>query len=333
MHTPTPRFAVLLAAGCLLYSLNAPAISLPPPTAPVSDAAKARILDDFSKLPWSYIEPLGQAAAPAPATGLAMQFSSGGHVLGFTPEGVLVAGRDHLLKVSFVGAAAAPAANPASAAPASAAEPPAAAAAPASKGAAALNQVHYHNLWPGIDLRYDAGAGILRSTYTLAPGASVADIRLSYNVPIEATAAGTLTLAFATGTLSESAPIAWQQIEGKQQPVTVAFRQHANGELGFSLGDYDPAHPLIIDPTLTWNSFLGAAGSDEGFGIATDSAGNVYVTGLSDATWGAPLRPYTGGFDAFVARLSAAGALTWNTFLGGAGFDLGFGIEIGRAHV
>ena len=45
-------------------------------------------------------------AAPALATGLAMQFRSAGHVLGFTSEGYLVAGRDHLLKVNFVGAAA-----------------------------------------------------------------------------------------------------------------------------------------------------------------------------------------------------------------------------------
>ena len=58
----------------------------------------------LGKLPLSLN--LGQAAAPVSATGLAMQFHSAGHVLGFTPEGVLVAGRDHLLKVNFVGAAA-----------------------------------------------------------------------------------------------------------------------------------------------------------------------------------------------------------------------------------
>lgn len=168
-----------------------------------------------------------------------------------------------------------------------------------------MQEVHYPNLWPGIDLRYDAKDGIVRSTYILAPGAKADAIRLAYNVAPDITAAGDLTLNFATGALHESAPLAWQEIEGKQHPVQVAFHKHENGELGFSLGDYDPALPLIIDPTLTWNTFIGGAGFDEGFGIATDSASNAYVTGRSDATWGAPLRAYSALEDAFVAQLAA----------------------------
>jgi len=68
---------------------------------------------------------------------------------------------------------------------------------------------------------------------------------------------------------------------------------------------------------LVWNTFLGGSGSDEGFGIAVDGGGNVYVAGTSDAPWGSPVRAYTAGTDAFAARLNAAsGALVWNTFLG-----------------
>ena len=98
-----------------------------------------------------------QAAKPPQARAL-MQFRSGGHVLGFTREGVLVAGRDHLLKVSFAGAqAATPEAveNDTTPTPATA---------PERRGAAPLNEVHYRNLWPGIDLSYDGAEGIVRST-------------------------------------------------------------------------------------------------------------------------------------------------------------------------
>ena len=225
-------------------------------------------------------------ALPPQAQAL-MQFRSGGHVLGFTSEGMLVAGSDRLLKVSFAGAQLAT---------------------PEAVASKAVN-------------------GILRSTYTQAPGAKVEAIRLVYNVPIEITPEGALTLAFATGTMHESAPIAWQVIEGQQRPVTVAFHKLPNNELGFRVGKHDPAQPLIIDPTLTWNSFLGGAGFDFGSSIATDTSGNVYVTGQSGATWGAPVRAFSGRNDAFVARLSAAtGALTWNTFLGGAGSEFGYGI-------
>ncbi|HEY5902583.1 MAG TPA: DNRLRE domain-containing protein, partial [Anaerolineales bacterium] len=73
---------------------------------------------------------------------------------------------------------------------------------------------------------------------------------------------------------------------------------------------------------------LGGSGSDYGTGLAFDGAGNILVTGQSEASWGAPLRRFTAGTDAFAARLSPAGARVWNTFLGGPGFDQAWGIAV-----
>lgn len=75
--------------------------------------------------------------------------------------------------------------------------------------------------------------------------------------------------------------------------------------------------------TLQWNTFLGGGSNDRGTGIAFDENGNIYVSGISTSTWGSPLDPYHGGGDAFVAELSANGALQQNTFLGGSGDDTG----------
>jgi hypothetical protein len=80
--------------------------------------------------------------------------------------------------------------------------------------------------------------------------------------------------------------------------------------------------------SLTWNTFLGGSGSDNGYGIAVDGSGNVYVTGASTAAWGSPVRAYASGYDAFAAKLNSAGTLTWNTFLGGGGGDVGCGIAM-----
>ncbi|MEW6366001.1 MAG: SBBP repeat-containing protein [Acidobacteriota bacterium] len=80
---------------------------------------------------------------------------------------------------------------------------------------------------------------------------------------------------------------------------------------------------------LVWNSFLGGALRDDATGIAVDASGNVYVVGKSTTTWGTPRRRYTSGSDAYVARFSCTGALTWNTFLGGGSDDLGTGIAVG----
>ena len=83
--------------------------------------------------------------------------------------------------------------------------------------------------------------------------------------------------------------------------------------------------------TLLWHTFLGGTGYDNGNSIAVDGSGNIYVTGYSQITWGSPLRTFTtsgGNADAFVAKLSSAGALTWHTFLGGTGSDNGKGIKV-----
>ena len=106
-----------------------------------------------------------------------------------------------------------------------------------------------------------------------------------------------------------------------------------NNEVGFAVGDYDHSQQLVIDPTLTWNTFLGGAGNDlignAGNNIAVDGSGNVYVTGSSAATWGTPVQAHGGGtYDAFVAKLDSSGNLLWNTFLGAGGSDLGYGLAV-----
>ena len=83
------------------------------------------------------------------------------------------------------------------------------------------------------------------------------------------------------------------------------------------------------DGARLWNTFMGAGGVEEGSGIAVDSTGNVFVTGSSDAAWGAPQNGYAGGEDAFAAKLSGAdGALQWSTFMGSGGDDYGSCIAV-----
>ncbi|MGD9030770.1 MAG: SBBP repeat-containing protein [Anaerolineae bacterium] len=87
--------------------------------------------------------------------------------------------------------------------------------------------------------------------------------------------------------------------------------------------------PLATDQALLWNTFLGGAEWDDGYGVAVDTGGNIYVAGTSQGTWGSPTRPYGGVEDAFVAKLDSNGALLWNTFLGSAtGSDYGRAIAV-----
>lgn len=99
----------------------------------------------------------------------------------------------------------------------------------------------------------------------------------------------------------------------------------------FSPGGNDDAYAAKLDANgaLTWNTFLGGSGVDHSAGIAAGSDGNVYVSGISTGTWGAPIRPFTGfNDDAFAVKLGSDGALAWNTFLGSNSTDHGAGIAV-----
>ena len=105
---------------------------------------------------------------------------------------------------------------------------------------------------------------------------------------------------------------------------------------------------------LVYSTYLGGATDDQGTGIAVDTGGNVYVSGLTTspnfptcpfaallspcASIGTPLQATNaGGEDAFVAKLSSTGAsLLYSTYLGGTGFDAGTSIAVdgmGNAYV
>jgi len=89
---------------------------------------------------------------------------------------------------------------------------------------------------------------------------------------------------------------------------------------------------------LSYSTYLGGSGNDGGSEIAVDSAGNAYVTGLTDSTdfptAAGAFQTTNGGsdFDAFVVKLNAAGsALSYSTYLGGSDDDLGQGIAVDSA--
>ncbi|MBI3669131.1 MAG: SBBP repeat-containing protein, partial [Acidobacteria bacterium] len=93
-----------------------------------------------------------------------------------------------------------------------------------------------------------------------------------------------------------------------------------------------------------YSTYLGGSGGDdEGFGIAADSTGNAYVTGITSSTTfpttaGAFQTVLKGTSDAFVTKLNAAGTAppAYSSYLGGGGGDEGFGIAVdssGSAYV
>jgi hypothetical protein len=93
---------------------------------------------------------------------------------------------------------------------------------------------------------------------------------------------------------------------------------------------------------LVYSTYLGGSNEDWGNGIAVDSSGDAYVTGISSSwnfptTAGAFQTSLTGYSNAFITKLNPSGsALVYSTYLGGSFADVGYGIAVdssGHAYV
>ncbi len=85
---------------------------------------------------------------------------------------------------------------------------------------------------------------------------------------------------------------------------------------------------LTASGTRAWGTYFGGTGDEEAWSVALDNTGGVYVTGNTNstsgiATTGAWLTSFAGYYDAFLARFTTSGTLSWSTYFGGSGDEYG----------
>ncbi|MBS1859906.1 MAG: SBBP repeat-containing protein, partial [Acidobacteria bacterium] len=197
--------------------------------------------------------------------------------------------------------------------------------------------VRYRGLYPGIDLHYAGEGPQLKSEFVVAPGADPARIRIEYpNVAVRLDADGSLVIPLEGRPLREHAPLVYQDSGGRRVTIRGAYRIHADGSVGFELGNYDPTRALVIDPVLSYSTLLGGSGFDTATSIAVNAAGEAFVAGFTDSynfpRVNAAQTFSGGGNDVFVARLNATGdGLTYATYIGGVADDRAFALAVDAA--
>lgn len=199
--------------------------------------------------------------------------------------------------------------------------------------------VRYSNLYPGISLVLTGRNGRLKYDLIVEPGADPGRILLAFGDGgrLSLSPTGDLVLRTATGEVRQQRPEIYQHDGITQRRIEGRFVLQ-NREVRFAVGEYDRTRPLIIDPVISYVSFIGGNGNDQGLAdqhgaVTVGPHDEIYLTGDTDSVnfplEGTPPSQYSGGSDAFILKLNASGtAILYSTYLGGGGDDQGNGIAV-----
>ena len=223
-------------------------------------------------------------------------------------------------------------------------------------GVPLFSRVRLDGVYPGVDLVYYAGQSTrLEYDFLLRPGADPGQIslRIAGADKVRVDAEGNLVLKIGSDEIRQHKPVISQMVNGTRKEINGGYRLLDKTTAGFWLGDYDRTLPLVIDPVLSFSTYLGGEFGDAGWDIAVDANGNVYVCGdtfspdLSTTSQFQTNHNYGGTQgrkefgDAFVAKFSPSTSgnvldLAYLTYLGGKGQESALGIavdSVGNAYV
>jgi hypothetical protein len=208
-------------------------------------------------------------------------------------------------------------------------------------------RVQYTGIYPGIDLVYYGNQRELEYDFVVAPHADAKQIALSFaGATPRIDASGDLVLPAGSGDARFHKPVVYQMVGGSKVSVEGRY-QIADGKVGFALGSYDHTRSLVIDPVLSYLTYIGGSANDLINGIAIDTAGSAYIVGTSSSsdyptknayeTISPGMAAASGRYSLVVSKFNATGtALVYSTFIGSTEYTEGFGIAVdpgGNAYV
>ncbi len=203
-------------------------------------------------------------------------------------------------------------------------------------------KVRYAGVYPGVDLVYYGNQKQLEYDFVVSPGADPNAIGLAFGggpdgskkIPLSVNHDGDLVATLNGGTVSFHKPIVYQNQDSTKTPVEGRYLLKADGHVGFELGAYDHTKQLIIDPVLSYSTYLGGSSDDVSYGITYGVRyGQPILVGSTrsaDFPQVKALYPFGGGTcgtepcrDIFVAKYNPTlTELIFSTFVGGDNDDV-----------
>ncbi len=187
-------------------------------------------------------------------------------------------------------------------------------------------KVRYNGVYPGVDLIYYGRDQQLEYDFCLAPMADLDQIQIEFEGAdkVEIARNGDLVLNTPGGEVRFAKPMSYQLIGERKQVVASSYELTGDSHVKFAVNHYDPHLPLIIDPIVSYSSYLGGNSDDTAQGIAVDGSGNIFITGFTSSvnfptTAGSYHSPTPTSYLTFVTKLNPAGnQVIYTAFIDGA---------------
>jgi len=203
------------------------------------------------------------------------------------------------------------------------------------RGVVNYGRLQVTGLYPGVDLVYYGNGGELEYDLKVSPGADPGRIRLRLT--------GEQAVLDRDGdlvaSLIQKLPVAYQlNSKGERVAVESRYRRNRDGSYGFKLGAYDRGRALVIDPVLTFSTYLAGSGTDVALAIAHDQNGLIYVAGTTNSgdfpINGTPTQATNAGnTDVWVAQINPAvpvgQGFLFTTYVGGTSTETLGGLAVG----
>jgi hypothetical protein len=126
-------------------------------------------------------------------------------------------------------------------------------------------KVQYRNIYPGVDLVYYGNQQQLEYDFVVTPGADPKVINLAFegtdNIQIDPE--GNLILQMTEGEIRFYKPQVYQETNGTKQIIPGSYVRlnpemdnEQRTKIGFQVAAYDTSKPLVIDPVLSYSTYL-----------------------------------------------------------------------------
>ena len=169
------------------------------------------------------------------------------------------------------------------------------------------SELAYRNVWPGVDAVFKGADAGLKYQFELAAGADAKRVvlRIAGAQTLRVAANGAMEWSVNGSVFRDEAPIAYQMNGKRRVKVTAEYVvkqvDASTWLVGFALGQYDSALPLVIDPA--WAAPAGLVG-----GNVNDTVNAVARDSANKATWVCGTTQTALLSQAYVAKFSDGGA-------------------------